>query len=385
MTTPSALPTTSREDHQSLPVPADEVTLGSDVIVHPTANLYRCRIGDSSRIAAFVEIGGSVVGARCKIQAHAFIPPGVFLADEVFVGPGVTFTNDRYPQAVGPWTRLETHVAEGASIGAGAVILPGLTIGAHARIGAGSVVVDDVPAGACVVGNPARGLSVQVADTFQGDCLIILNPRAIPAALASLSALPIDKVWLTAFTEEQLVPQIRRIIERTCYRDYLIVSDDVLVPPQSLVCVREMLRRHPAVTGYCRLAANSDQSNLTKTPMRYRNGSHACWEDYAFYSLDEVQRSCGEFTSWLGGWSLTGMRRELWLTYPFEVNSHTQRQSDAQTALRMNADGRAFFTHSDAYIEHLKPDPEQACVEGWLVGNTPPIVRWEFSRCHEQT
>ncbi|MEX0727031.1 MAG: acyltransferase, partial [Planctomycetaceae bacterium] len=132
------------------------VVLGAHVVVHPWANVYDSSIGDDSRIAAFVEIGGSKVGRGCKIQAHAYLPPGVTLDDDVFVGPGVRFTNDRHPQASGSWTSLDTYVERGASIGAGAIILPGLTIGANAVVGAGSVVTRDVPPGVTVMGNPAR-------------------------------------------------------------------------------------------------------------------------------------------------------------------------------------------------------------------------------------
>ncbi|MCC7424386.1 MAG: N-acetyltransferase [Planctomycetaceae bacterium] len=100
-------------------------------------------------------MGGATIGERCKIQAHAFLCPGVTLEDEVFVGPGARFTNDRNPRAVGPWSLEETIVRRGASIGANATILPGVTIGEGATVGAGSVVVRDVPAGATVKGNPA--------------------------------------------------------------------------------------------------------------------------------------------------------------------------------------------------------------------------------------
>lgn len=123
--------------------------------IHPSANIYDSSIGEGTKVAAFVEIGGSTVGARCKIQAFAFLCPGVTLEDEVFIGPHACFTNDRHPRAVGPWTREETIVRRGASIGANATILPGVVIGAGAVIGAGSVVTCDVPAGETWYGNPA--------------------------------------------------------------------------------------------------------------------------------------------------------------------------------------------------------------------------------------
>lgn len=144
----------------------DGVEFGEEVAVQAFANLYGCRIGEGSRIGPFVEIQkGVVVGARCKISSHSFVCEGVELGDEVFIGHGVVFTNDRYPRAVtadgllqadGDWLLERTIVRRGASIGSGAIILCGLTIGENAIVGAGSVVTHDVPDGAVVVGSPAR-------------------------------------------------------------------------------------------------------------------------------------------------------------------------------------------------------------------------------------
>jgi UDP-2-acetamido-3-amino-2,3-dideoxy-glucuronate N-acetyltransferase len=146
----------------------EEVEFGEDVVVQAFANLYGCRIGDGSRIGPFVEIQkGAVVGARCKISSHSFVCEGVELCDEVFVGHGVVFTNDRYPRAVTSdgllqadrdWVLERTIVRTGASIGSGAIVLCGLTIGENAIVGAGSVVTHDVPDGAVVAGSPARVL-----------------------------------------------------------------------------------------------------------------------------------------------------------------------------------------------------------------------------------
>lgn len=133
--------------------------IGEDTVVRDYVNLYGCKIGDGCRIAAFVEIQrGVVIGDRCKIEAFAFIPSGVTIEDEVFVGPRTTFTNDLHPKAVGDWSITPTLVQKGASIGAGAVIVCGVTIGEGATVGAGAVVTKDVPAGATVIGNPARAV-----------------------------------------------------------------------------------------------------------------------------------------------------------------------------------------------------------------------------------
>jgi acetyltransferase-like isoleucine patch superfamily enzyme len=143
-----------------------DVEFGEDVVVQAFTNLYGCRIGDESRIGPFVEIqSGAVVGARCKIQSHAFICTGVELGDGVFVGHGVMFINDKLPRATtesgelaagGDWELQTTTVADGASIGSGATILGGVRIGERALVGAGAVVTRDVPDDAVVAGNPAR-------------------------------------------------------------------------------------------------------------------------------------------------------------------------------------------------------------------------------------
>ncbi|TQF33025.1 acyltransferase [Bradyrhizobium sp. UNPA324] len=147
-----------------------DVELGRSVrIPHPElVNLYGCTVGDESGIGTFVEIqAGAKIGARCKISSHSFICEGVTIEDEVFIGHGVMFTNDKHPRATtaagrpqqaSDWTLQRTHVKRGASIGSNATILCGVTIGAGAFVGAGSVVTKDVPAGATVAGVPARTL-----------------------------------------------------------------------------------------------------------------------------------------------------------------------------------------------------------------------------------
>jgi acetyltransferase-like isoleucine patch superfamily enzyme len=145
---------------------ADDVVLGRGVQIYNFVNLYGCEIGDETRIGTFVEIQkGARVGARCKISSHTFICEGVEIEDEVFVGHGVQFINDRYPRATRPdgmpqteadWQLQRTLVRRGASLGTGAIILGGIEIGAGAIIGAGAVVTRDVPADTIVAGNPAR-------------------------------------------------------------------------------------------------------------------------------------------------------------------------------------------------------------------------------------
>lgn len=134
-----------------------DVKKGNNVKIHDQVNLYKCDIGDGTKIDAYVYIESGVkIGKNVKIRPFTFIPEGIEIEDDVFIGPGVVFTNDKYPRTRGPWRLLKTTVKRGASIGAGAVILPGITIGEYALVAAGSVVTKDVPPYAIVAGNPAK-------------------------------------------------------------------------------------------------------------------------------------------------------------------------------------------------------------------------------------
>ena len=147
---------------------ADDVRFGEGVkIFHPSlVNLYGCVIGNETKIGTFVEIQKNVeVGARCKISSHTFICEGVAIEDEVFIGHGVMFTNDRFPRATNPdgsvqtdvdWAVETTRVKRSASIGSNVTIVSGVTIGEGSLVGAGAVVTKDVADYAIVAGVPAR-------------------------------------------------------------------------------------------------------------------------------------------------------------------------------------------------------------------------------------
>ncbi len=145
---------------------ADTVILGKDVVLNDFINLYGCKIDDETRIGPFVEIQkNAFIGKRCKVQSHAFICEGVTIEDEVFVGHGVMFINDRYPRATAEsgglqteadWEVIPTLIKRRASIGSNATLLCGVTVGEGAIVGAGSVVLEDVPDHTIVAGNPAR-------------------------------------------------------------------------------------------------------------------------------------------------------------------------------------------------------------------------------------
>src|SRR5437016_3119707 len=146
----------------------EDVEFGENVVVYPFTNLYGCKVGDNTRIGTHVEIQrGVIIGANCKIQSHTFICDGVTIEDEVFIGHGVMFINDKRPRATNEqgdlqsgedWELLETVVARRASIGSGAMILGGITIGKNAIVGAGAIVTKDVADASVVAGVAARVL-----------------------------------------------------------------------------------------------------------------------------------------------------------------------------------------------------------------------------------
>jgi acetyltransferase-like isoleucine patch superfamily enzyme len=145
---------------------APDVKLGRDVKIYAFVNLYGCEIGDESKIGTFVEIQkGARIGSRVKVSSHTFICEGVTIEDEVFIGHGVMFINDKYPRATvttgelqteADWVCTPTLIKRGASVGSNATILCGVTVGEGAIVGAGSVVTRDVPPGTVVAGNPAH-------------------------------------------------------------------------------------------------------------------------------------------------------------------------------------------------------------------------------------
>ena len=145
---------------------AQDVVLGKDVVLNDFINLYGCKIGDGTRIGPFVEVQkNAIIGKRCKIQSHTFICEGVTIENEVFISHGVMFINDKFPRAANDsgdlqteedWKVIPTLVKRGASIGSNVTLMCGITVGSYSIVGAGSVVINDVPDNVIVAGNPAR-------------------------------------------------------------------------------------------------------------------------------------------------------------------------------------------------------------------------------------
>jgi acetyltransferase-like isoleucine patch superfamily enzyme len=153
---------TINNDKQSL----NNVKVGANVKIFNFVNAYGCSIDEGSKVGAFVEIQkGSTIGKNCKISSHSFICEGVHIEDNVFIGHNVTFINDRFPrstnedgsiQTEADWKLEETRVKKGASLGSSVTVLCGVTIGENTIVGAGSVVLKDIPDNVIAAGNPAR-------------------------------------------------------------------------------------------------------------------------------------------------------------------------------------------------------------------------------------
>ena len=158
-------------ESMEIPVmPITNVQRGDDVVIAfpELVNLYGCALGQGTRIGPFVEIQKDVtIGRNCKISSHTFVCEGVVIEDEVFIGHGVMFTNDRYPRATnidgslqtqGNWKLEPTLIKRRASIGSNATILCGVTIGEGALVAAGAVVTKNVPDNVIVAGVPAMSI-----------------------------------------------------------------------------------------------------------------------------------------------------------------------------------------------------------------------------------
>lgn len=151
----------------------EDVKIGEGSNIWHFCNLYGCEVGKNTQVGSYSEIKeNAVIGDNCRLQSYIFIPEGTKIGNGVFIGPNVTFLNDKYPtakKAIGKKWNLESVVVEdNASIGGGAVILPGVRIGTGAFIGAGSVVTKNVPSYAIVYGNPARVMGKVTQEKYRG-------------------------------------------------------------------------------------------------------------------------------------------------------------------------------------------------------------------------
>jgi len=205
---------------------------------------------------------------------------------------------------------------------------------------------------------------------FMNNCLIVLHPREIPECVKSIAYLPIDKLYMKAFSEPELVEPINDFIKNTNYDNYLILSDDVIVSRKALFLVEQLLENHEAATGYCLMSQDTTYANVTRGPLRQSVATWPVLEDYDFYDIEEIRKFQNpEFCSWFGGWCLTGFQRGLWLENPFRVMSATGCQSDYATCILYN---KPIMCHRDAYVEHLRLHVDGPCKRNWLVGKQKP-------------
>ena len=188
--------------------------------------------------------------------------------------------------------------------------------------------------------------------------LMVLKPREIDICVDSINALKIDKVWFEGFKETEVGEQVNEFVRITNYHNYIMVADDVIVEPKSLASVQELLTKHYAATAYCNCWEGSEWLNIAKSPLTLKNGRYAEWADYNFFTPREVEQGPEVFKSWFGGWMLTGMRRDVWIKYPFRPNPVTNTAADFECSYRMNQDGLYFLCHKDSFNRHLKIGPQ---------------------------
>ena len=140
----------------------NDSSIGRGTEIWNFVNIYKSEIGKNCKIASHVEIGESIIGDDCKIEAFAFIPPGTRIGNNVFIGPGVLFANDKYPHADPIWEKGPIEVGDNVSIGIGVIILPNVTIGDHSFVAAGAMVTKSIPPYSFAMGRPAQCVSIEV-------------------------------------------------------------------------------------------------------------------------------------------------------------------------------------------------------------------------------
>lgn len=205
------------------------------------------------------------------------------------------------------------------------------------------------------------------------DLLVILNPRRIPAAIRSLEALDIDKVWVRNHTLREVRdhwPEVQAVIDG--YDWAWIISDDVIVDQAALDLVRELAPDHPVVTGYCPLAIDDPRVMLTRKPL----GPQSVPDAYSFYTLADLVAAPDVVPTWFAGFALTGMSAAMWAKYPFAVESGDYA-ADFNLCKRLEADGVPIVAHRGAYVEHLKDHwlyPRHEGVKRLLCGVEPASI-----------
>jgi dTDP-4-amino-4,6-dideoxygalactose transaminase/acetyltransferase-like isoleucine patch superfamily enzyme len=285
--TPSASRATG---HQLI---APDVQLGQNVRIYGFVNLYGCVLGDDVKVGTFVEIQkGATIGNRCKISSHSFICEGVTLEDEVFIGHNVTFINDRRPRATNEkgelqteqdWVCTPTRVHKGASIGSGATILCGVTIGEYALVGAGSVVTKDVPAWSVVAGNPARIIRIeqQNSASSKGVPFLDLAAQHRPIQRRLVSAIE-EVIERSAFAGGQFVERFETDFANFCQSRFAIgvgsgtdalwlvlralgigPGDEVITSPMTFFATAEAI----SLTGATPVFVDIDEATYTLNPM----------------------------------------------------------------------------------------------------------------------
>lgn len=210
------------------------------------------------------------------------------------------------------------------------------------------------------------------------NCLMIMNPRNIPIVMENFDKINIPKVYFRAFTEKELEDVINNFILDTNYDNYILTSDDVIVTQEVVDIVEKNLETYKVFTGYCNMTIKSKLVNLTDEPITLINNKYPISQDYKFITFKDVEKKNTDiFKTYLAGFALTGMRRDLWLKYPFKVylmNSNDKKgvSSDHNLSIRLNSDNIPIYTHKNAFVKHLKGSP--ITYNKWLLGKIKSSV-----------
>lgn len=203
--------------------------------------------------------------------------------------------------------------------------------------------------------------------------LIVFNHRIIPRCLSALTSLKYKKAWIQYYNETNACKRLNEIVMNTMFDNYILIADDVEPTQDTLDIVHSLSIQHNLVTGYCKLAQDSDYANVCRSPVTQKNGVFATWADYEFYHLDEIKQfQVSKFVSWFGGWCMTSIPRELLLEYP--IKTINECQSDYNFSYQIGRKGLHFVSHKDAYIEHIKENKDRSLMSGNMVNKLIPRV-----------
>jgi len=227
-------------------------------------------------------------------------------------------------------------------------------------------------------------------DTYiDNACLLIMNPRRIDRVIDSIKPINIKKVWFTGFNSLQISGVLNDYVKNTNYDYYIVTSDDLVLNQTAFTNVLDKMSKFDVFTGYCNLYVDSEYVSLAKSPVTLKQQDYPRADDYDLLKLDEVVNYKNQIIeTFLVSYSITTIKRDLWLEFPFAKYTAVARgktsgvSSDHNFSMRLTNAGIKMFTHRDSFCYHLKQPKGkylygQANKDGWLVGNVKPVVTEE--------